>query len=54
MTVTTDEFDAVIMILIIANVLVMSMTHADMSDEWTSTLFLLNTGSRPSSSSRRS
>ena len=41
--VTTDEFDAVIMILIIANVLVMSMTHADMSDEWTSTLFFLNT-----------
>ena len=31
------------MILIIANVLVMSMTHADMSDEWTSTLFFLNT-----------
>ena len=40
--VTSRSFETLILCLIMANILVMSMTHADMSDEFENVLFLLN------------
>ena len=42
--VTSRSFETLILCLIMANILVMSMTHADMSDEFENILFLLNCG----------
>ena len=42
--VTSRSFETLILCLIMANILVMSMTHADMSDEFENVLFLLNCG----------
>lgn len=40
---TTTRFDAAVMILILANVLVMAMTYAGESDTWANNLFITNT-----------
>jgi hypothetical protein len=40
---TTNEFDATVMVLILANVLVMSMSYAGESEAWANNLFWTNT-----------